>query len=163
MPLIDTGECGSCGHDVLCGLRTHSTFASPSKLNLTQRNLFLVAVGFANVPLSTLLVWILQAVLSRAELLLSSGCCAQPALDAAVTAMEGAVTAWSRVEAEEAEKRAKEAEILKYKLQEHVVSGASVTLITRRVIHVGQLEKAGAPRSRWARNKLHKLFSPCVL
>lgn len=64
----------------------------------------------------------LQAVLSRAELLLSSGCSAQPALDAAVAAMEGAVSAWSRVEVEEAEKRAKEAEILKYKMQEHVVS-----------------------------------------
>lgn len=63
-----------------------------------------------------------QAVLSRAELLLSSGCSAQPALDAAVAAMEGAVAAWSRVEAEDAEKRAKEAEILKYKMQEHVVS-----------------------------------------
>lgn len=64
----------------------------------------------------------LQAVLSRAELLLSSGCSAQPALDAAVAAMEGAVSAWSRVEVEEAEQRAKEAEILKYKMQEHVVS-----------------------------------------
>ncbi|CAM9229718.1 unnamed protein product, partial [Ectocarpus sp. 8 AP-2014] len=64
---------------------------------------------------------LLQAVLSRAELLLSSECSAQPALDAAVCAMEGAVDAWSRVEAEEAEKRRKEAEILKYKMQEHVV------------------------------------------
>lgn len=63
----------------------------------------------------------LQAVLSRAELLLSSECSAQPALDAAVSAMEGAVDAWSRVEAEEAEKRRKEAEILKYKMQEHLV------------------------------------------
>lgn len=60
-------------------------------------------------------------MLSRAELLLSSECSAQPALDAAVYAMEGAVDAWSRVEAEEAEKRRKEAEILKYKMQEHVV------------------------------------------
>lgn len=64
----------------------------------------------------------MQAVLSRAELLLTSGCSAQPALDAAVSAMEGAVAAWSRVEAEEAEKRRKEAEILKYKMQEHLVS-----------------------------------------
>lgn len=63
----------------------------------------------------------MQAVLSRAELLLSSGCSAQPALKAAVSAMDGAVAAWARVEAEEAEKRAKEAEILKYKMQEHVV------------------------------------------
>ncbi|CAN0109706.1 unnamed protein product [Ectocarpus sp. 6 AP-2014] len=64
---------------------------------------------------------LLQAVLSRAELLLSSECSAQPALDVAVSAMEGAVGAWSRVEAEEAEKRRKEVEILKYKMQEHVV------------------------------------------
>ncbi|CAM9468089.1 unnamed protein product, partial [Ectocarpus sp. 12 AP-2014] len=64
---------------------------------------------------------LLQAVLSRAELLLSSECSAQPALDAAVSAMEGAVDAWSRVEAEESEKRRKEAEILKYRMQEHVV------------------------------------------
>lgn len=63
----------------------------------------------------------IQAVLSRAELLLSSECSAQPALDAAVSAMEGAVDAWSRVEAEEAEKRRKDAEIIKYKMQEHVV------------------------------------------
>lgn len=64
----------------------------------------------------------MQAVLSRAELLLSSGCSHQPALDAAVSAMEGAVSAWARVEAQEAEKRMKEAEILKYKMQEHLVS-----------------------------------------
>ncbi|CAM9165037.1 unnamed protein product [Ectocarpus sp. 4 AP-2014] len=62
-----------------------------------------------------------QAVLSRVELLLSSECSAQPALDAAVFAMQEAVDAWSRVEAEKTEKRRKEAEILKYKMQEHVV------------------------------------------
>ena len=36
--------------------------------------------------------------------------------------MGAAVDAWSRLEAEEAEKRRKDAEILKYKMQEHVVS-----------------------------------------
>lgn len=71
----------------------------------------------------------MQAVLSRAELLLSSGCSDQPALDAAVSAMEGAVSAWARVEAKEAEKRRKEAEILKYKMQEHLVSCSIVTQI----------------------------------
>eukprot|EP00903_Cladosiphon_okamuranus_P014927 g13820.t2 len=76
-------------------------------------------------------VMLLQAVLSRAELLLSSGCSAQPALDAAVAAMEGAVTAWSRVEAEEAEKRAKEAEIIKYKMQEHVVESEEATNLVK--------------------------------
>ena len=35
--------------------------------------------------------------------------------------MDGAVAPWARVEAEEAEKRAKEAEVLKYKMQEHLV------------------------------------------
>ncbi|CAB1097864.1 unnamed protein product [Ectocarpus sp. CCAP 1310/34] len=74
--------------------------------------------GWASGPQHMML---LQAVLSRAELLLSAECSAQPALDAAVTAMEGAVDAWSRVEAEELEKRRKEAEILKFKMQEHVV------------------------------------------
>ena len=64
-------------------------------------------------------------MLSRAELLLSSGCSAEAALEAAVSAMDGAVAAWARVEAEEAEKRAKEAEILKYKMQEHVVRRAA--------------------------------------
>lgn len=64
----------------------------------------------------------MQAVLSRAELLLSSRCSQQTALDAAVSAMDGVVDAWTRVEAAQAEKRRKEAEILKYKMQEHVVS-----------------------------------------
>lgn len=63
-----------------------------------------------------------QAVLSRAELLLSSGSSGQAALGVVITAMGAAVDAWSRLEAEDAEKRRKEAEILKYKMQEHVVS-----------------------------------------
>lgn len=62
-----------------------------------------------------------QAVLSRAELLLSSGSSGKAALDVVVTAMGAAVDAWSRLEAEETEKRRKEAEIIKYKMQEHVV------------------------------------------
>lgn len=66
-----------------------------------------------------------QAVLSRAELLLSSGCSDAADVGVVVSAMEAAVGAWSLVEAEEAEKRRKEAEILKYKTQEHVVSGAT--------------------------------------
>lgn len=73
-----------------------------------------------------MLVWcalclVAQAVLSRAELLLSSGSSGKPALDVVVTAMGAAVDAWSRLEAEETEKRRKEAEIIKYKMQEHVV------------------------------------------
>lgn len=83
----------------------------------------------------------MQAVLSRAELLLSSGCSDQPALDAAVSAMEGAVAAWSRVEADETEKRRKEAEILKYKMQEHLVSCSWVAGHSRLMLvqypHVG--------------------------
>ncbi|CAM9377533.1 unnamed protein product, partial [Scytosiphon promiscuus] len=70
---------------------------------------------------------LLQAVLSRAELLLSSGCSTRPALEAAASAMEGAVAAWSRLEAQEAEKRRKEAEILKYKMQEHLVESEEAT------------------------------------
>lgn len=62
-----------------------------------------------------------QAVLSRAELLLSAGCSHKPALNAASRAMEAAVDAWSKVSAEEEERRRKEAEIIKYKTQEHVV------------------------------------------
>ncbi|CAM9345304.1 unnamed protein product, partial [Hapterophycus canaliculatus] len=76
-------------------------------------------------------IMVLQAVLSRAELLLASGCCGQPALDAAVSAMEGAVAAWTRVEAEEAEKRLKEAEILKYKMQEHLVESEEATNLAK--------------------------------
>lgn len=73
-----------------------------------------------------MLVWcafcsVAQAVLSRAELLLSSGSSGKAALDVVVTAMGAAVDAWSRLEAEETEKRRKEAEIIKYKMQEHVV------------------------------------------
>ena len=66
--------------------------------------------------------WNKQAVLSRAELLLSSGSSGKNALEVVVDAMGAAVDAWSRLEAEEAEKRRKDAEILKYKMQEHVVS-----------------------------------------
>ena len=61
-------------------------------------------------------------MLSRAELLLSSGSLETPAVEAAVGAMDAAVEAWSRMEVEEADKRRKEEEILKYKVQEHVVS-----------------------------------------
>lgn len=61
-------------------------------------------------------------MVSRAELLLSTECVTKPALDAAVVAMDSAVRAWSLREEEEAERRRKEEEILKYKVQEHVVS-----------------------------------------
>lgn len=71
-------------------------------------------------------VYPIQAVLSRAELLLSSSCSNQAAVDVVLKAMEAAVEAWSRLEAQEAEKRRKEAEILKYKMQEHVVSTTSI-------------------------------------
>ena len=43
------------------------------------------------------------------------------ALGVVVNAMGAAVDAWSRLEAEEDEKRRKEAEIIKYKMQVHVV------------------------------------------
>lgn len=62
-----------------------------------------------------------QAVLSRAELLLSSGSSGKGALSVVINAMGAAVDAWSRLEAEETEKRRKEAEIIKYKMQVHVV------------------------------------------
>lgn len=70
---------------------------------------------------------LVQAVLSRAELLLASGCSHAPALEAASGAIEAVVGAWATLEAEEAEKKRKEAEILKYKMQEHVVRGWSHT------------------------------------
>lgn len=62
-----------------------------------------------------------QAVLSRAELLLESGCSDTSALEAASAAIDAVVGAWARLEAEEAEKKRKEAEIIKYKMQEHSV------------------------------------------
>lgn len=61
-------------------------------------------------------------MLSRAELLLSTGCLTKPALEAAVVAMGNAVRAWSFMEEKEAERRRKEEEILKYKVQDYVVS-----------------------------------------
>lgn len=68
-------------------------------------------------------------MLSRAELLLQSGCSEKPALDAALAAIEAAVGAWARLEAEKAEKARKEAEILKYKMHEHLVSGTLDTSV----------------------------------
>lgn len=63
--------------------------------------------------------------MSRAELLLASGCSYTPALEAASAAIDAVVAAWARLEAEEAEKKRKDAEILKYKMQEHSVSPGS--------------------------------------
>lgn len=96
------------------------------------------------------IMWTYQAVLSRAELLLSSGCSDQPALDAVVSAMESAVAAWSRVAAEEAEKRAKEAEILKYKTQEHVVRASCRAVILVRVLLGMTVETAVFFPPSWA-------------
>lgn len=46
-------------------------------------------------------------------------------MDCALKAMGAAVTAWSEAEAEKAEKEETEAEIIKYKMQEHVVCSFS--------------------------------------
>ncbi|CAM9198222.1 unnamed protein product [Discosporangium mesarthrocarpum] len=62
---------------------------------------------------------LLQAVLSRSELYLSSGCSGSETLAVASKAINIAVSSWARIEAEEVEKRRKEEEILKYKVQEH--------------------------------------------
>lgn len=62
-----------------------------------------------------------KAVLSRAELELLAQCSISGAVRTTVAGMDAAVLAWSQAEAEEAERKRKEAEIIKYKTQEHVV------------------------------------------
>ncbi|CAM9114855.1 unnamed protein product [Choristocarpus tenellus] len=65
---------------------------------------------------------LLEALLCRAELYQAVGCGRQ-SLKVAASAMEIAVNSWARAEEKKAEEQRKKDEILKYKVQEHIVVG----------------------------------------